>query len=295
MKPLMSEKISIEMTPEELRSWHKNRKQKNSDENDMRTPKAIFDSINARFGPFTLDAAASEENALCDKYYDIDMDSLEQKWEGKVWCNPPYSSKTSHGIKPFVKKAFDSVQNGDAEIVVLLIRPTNCDTLMWHDWIFPHASHLIFFKGRLDFTGPAHVKGGASRWPSVSVVFSNSPWQGAGGKQVLCMDKRGNWLSEQYWDNDILKLALTNGVEATGQYHDEKFVVFRGSTANKEPRASWRKTDRRWRDQLLEQGAIVEDGKHLRFTRDVTFNSPSAAASLVRACSSNGRKLWVPV
>jgi phage N-6-adenine-methyltransferase len=251
----------------------------------------VFDALNDRFGPFTLDAAASIDNALVETYYDEEVNSLEQKWTGRVWCNPPYSG--SPGIKPFVEKAWDAVNSGGADSVVLLIRPTSCETIYWHDTIWPHASHLVFFKGRIDFEGPFHVSGGSSRWPSVAVVFSQM-WGGA-GKQVLCLDSKGNWLSDQYWDNEMLRLKLKNGVEATGQHHNEQFVVFRGSTANLNPRPSWRHTEQRWRKRLVDEGALVPDGNRLRFTRDVTFRSPSAAASIVRAVQSNGRILWKAV
>jgi phage N-6-adenine-methyltransferase len=283
-------KVSVEMTPNEHKSWSKTRTTEHSDKNDMRTPKIVFDAVNERFGPFTLDAAASKENTLVDTFYDEKTNALEQKWTGRVWCNPPYS-RESAGIKPFVEKAWDAVRSGAAEVVVLLIRPLSCDTRYWHKTIFPHASHLVFIRGRLDFTGPYHVANGTSRWPSILVIFSQM-WSGS-GKQVLCMDNRGNWLTEEYWDNETLKLRLTNGVEATGQHRDNRFVVYRGSTANLEPRPSWRRTERAKRERLVEEGALAPEGDHLRFTRDVTFNSSSIAASIVRAVQSNGRKLWV--
>ena len=33
------------------------------------TPTAAFDALNNAFGPFTLDAAATSDNALCPNFY----------------------------------------------------------------------------------------------------------------------------------------------------------------------------------------------------------------------------------
>ena len=277
----------------DFQSWAKGMKMPNSEKNDFWTPNDVFESLNERFGPFTLDAAASEENAKVEIFYDEEANALKQAWNGKVWCNPPYvkqEDKTT--IKDWVEKAWASVESGEAETVVLLI-PAYTATRYWHDTIYPHASHLVIFRGRLNFEGPNTRAGGAARNPSVSVVFSRA-WSGA-GMQLLRMSNRGEWLSEEIYDREVLKLKLRNGVEAFGSNLEGKqFVVLKDSTANLEPRPSMRMTEYRARENLIEEGALVADGDKYRFTRDVTFNSPSAAASLVRACSSNGQVLWKP-
>jgi len=275
----------------EFQSWSKGMKMPNSEKNDFWTPQEVFDSLNERFGPFTLDAAASEENRKVEMFYDEEANSLKQNWKGKVWCNPPYvkqEDKTT--IKDWVEKAWTSVESGQAETVVLLI-PAYTATRYWHDTIYPNASHLVIFKGRLNFEGPNTRAGGAARNPSVSVVFSQA-WSGS-GMQLLRMSNKGEWLSEENYDREVLKLKLKNGVEAFGSnLEGERFVVHKNSTANLEPRPSMRKTQQKAREALVKEGALVAEGNKFRFTRDVTFNSPSLAASLVRACSSNGRKLW---
>ena len=80
-------------------------------------------------------------------------------------------------IKDWVEKAWTSVESGQAETVVLLI-PAYTATRYWHDTIYPNASHLVIFKGRLNFEGPNTRAGGAARNPSVSVVFSQA-WSGS--------------------------------------------------------------------------------------------------------------------
>jgi len=72
------------------------------------TPRALFDSLNAEFGPFELDPCASVENAKCERFFTKEQDGLKQEWAGKVFMNPPYGRE----IGAWVKKAFESAKRG---------------------------------------------------------------------------------------------------------------------------------------------------------------------------------------
>ena len=275
----------------DFQNYVKSRNTPKSKENDFWTPRDVFDSLNERFGPFTLDAAASKENALLPEYFDIEANSLEQEWKGKVWCNPPYNKQGKTSIKDWVHKAYDSVNSGLAQVVLLLIPIYTICNYYWHEKVFPYASHLVFFRGRLDFGGPHRREGGASRHGSVGIVFQNA-WKGT-GMQVLTMSTKGEWLTKEIWDRELLELKLKNGIFAQGEYLDEnRFLVKAGSTANLKPRKSWRSSSIKARNSLIEEGTLVSKDGTLVFTRDVTFSSPSKAAECVRATPSNGRKLW---
>jgi len=275
----------------DFQNYAKNGIMPKSKKNDFWTPRDVFEALDERFGPYTLDAAASEENALVEDYYDKEANSLQQEWTGRVWCNPPYvkqDDKTT--LKDWVLKAYDSVASGLAELVTLLI-PAYTSNYYWHETIFPKASHLVFFRARLDFGGPHIRAGGASRQASVAVVFQNA-WKGV-GMQVLQMSNKGEWLTEETWNRRELELRLKNGIVAHGEYlNDGRFLVKRGSTANLKPRPSWRESEVRSRNKLIAEGTLREREGELVFTRDVTFNSPSMAATFVRAVQSNGKALW---
>ena len=275
----------------EFQSWAKNRKMPLSEKNDFWTPVSVFESLQERFGPFDIDVAASDENHLAPSYYTIKDDALRQNWEGFVWCNPPYvKQKNGTTIKDWIVKAKEAVFDGKVFRAVLLI-PAYTSNGYWHETIFPYASHLVFFRYRLDFGGPNQRAGGASRNASVAVVFSKV-WSGA-STQVMTMSNRGEWLTEETWDREVLKLKLKNGVTAKGFLTEgERFVVLAGSTANGKPRPSCTKREIQCREQLEKEGAIDRVGEMLRFQRDVTFTSPSAAAATIRGMPSNGRRLW---
>ena len=74
------------------------------------TPNNLFDKLNREFN-FTLDAAASKENAKCAKFYSEEQDSMNVEWRNeRVILNPPYSRKSSgsYGLEGWLEKAFVS-------------------------------------------------------------------------------------------------------------------------------------------------------------------------------------------
>lgn len=99
------------------------------------TPPEFFAALNAEFS-FTLDAAASHENALCETYCTIDgsyngydvwgvekpkklnsLDGLEAPWDGeRVFCNPPYDSTLYQWVEKAAKR--------EAKVAVLLLPPS---------------------------------------------------------------------------------------------------------------------------------------------------------------------------
>lgn len=132
-----------------------------SDRMDWETPRAFFDLVNAEFG-FTLDAAASDTNALCDTYYTEHDDALAQPWNGVVWCNPPYG----RGIRDWIQKGHHAARDG-ATVVMLI--PARTDTAYWHDHVMK-ATEVRLIRGRLVFgTGEARAN---APFPSALVIFT---------------------------------------------------------------------------------------------------------------------------
>ena len=84
------------------------------------------------------------------------------------------------------------------------------------------------------------------------------------------------------------------GAEARGHRTPDGFVVLQGSTAVLQERPSTRK----WphvvalRNKLIADGTLVQKNDLYRFTRDVEFSSPSAAASVIDGGSANGLMRW---
>ena len=139
-----------------------------SNKDDWETPQSYFDEINQEFN-FTLDAASSQGggNAKLPNFWSVDDDSLSQKWEGRVFCNPPYGRE----LRRWVEKAYLESQKDYCELVVLLI-PARTDTSYWHDFIFNKADDIRFLRGRLKFEVSGKSRD-AAPFPSALVVFRN--------------------------------------------------------------------------------------------------------------------------
>ena len=120
------------------------------------TEQAFFDQVNREFN-FTVDVAANESNAKCDRFYDIDSDGLMQDWDGEtVWCNPPYGDR----IKDWMYKAAVS----DATTVLLV--PARTDVKWFHEIVLGRAE-VRFIKGRLRFGGSKDP----APFPTMLVIF----------------------------------------------------------------------------------------------------------------------------
>ncbi|ANJ96160.1 DNA N-6-adenine-methyltransferase [Serratia plymuthica] len=64
---------------------------KHGGSDEWRTPRRAYENLHREF-TFTVDAAASAENALHSNFWTAETDALSQCWEGHtVFCNPPYS------------------------------------------------------------------------------------------------------------------------------------------------------------------------------------------------------------
>ena len=138
-----------------------------SDKNYWETPQDFFNELHKEFD-FTLDVAASHENAKLDNYYTVEENGLEQNWEGRVFVNPPYGRE----IKHWVEKAYKESLEPYNECVVMLI-PSRTDTRYWHDYIFDKAADVRFLKGRLKFELNGQAKQSAP-FPSAVIVYAGA-------------------------------------------------------------------------------------------------------------------------
>ena len=124
---------------------------------EWETPQAFFDRLNWKYH-FTLDTAATPENAKCERYYTAEQDGLSLPWGGEiVWCNPPYGRE----IGKWVKKGYEESKTA----VVVMLLPARTDTAWFHD--FCTKGKITFIRGRIKFGG---VKNSAP-FPSMVVEF----------------------------------------------------------------------------------------------------------------------------
>lgn len=138
-----------------------------SNSHEWETPQDFFDKLDLEFR-FTLDAAATPENAKCKQFYTQQDDALKLPWCGVVWCNPPYGRV----IGRFVQKGWEEAQQG-ATVVMLI--PARTDTRYWHDYVM-RAAEVRLLRGRLYFKRPGQERGRAP-FPSAVVVFREGEYK----------------------------------------------------------------------------------------------------------------------
>lgn len=76
-----------------------------SKEEAWSTPQDFFDKLDAEFH-FTLDPAASEENAKCKKFFTKEQDGLSRSWGGRLYFAIRLTGETKplHGSKKDLKR-----------------------------------------------------------------------------------------------------------------------------------------------------------------------------------------------
>lgn len=124
-----------------------------------RTPKQVFEYYDKRFG-FTLDMAASSDNALCSSYIDVHLDALNYdtfsayigndgrmknlaKNRAFVWVNPPYSD-----CAEWVKTVCTYHMMFNCGFVMLLPADTS---VKWFKMAYKNCTECHFISGRLAF------------------------------------------------------------------------------------------------------------------------------------------------
>lgn len=123
-------------------------------------------NIIASLGTFDLDPC-SPINRPWDtalNHYDKNNDGLNQKWDGRIWCNPPYGLISS--------KWLEKLANHGNGIALIFART---ETKMFFEQVWNKADALLFIEGRLYFhyvTGEvAKANAGA---PSVLIAYGKS-------------------------------------------------------------------------------------------------------------------------
>jgi len=130
---------------------------------DWWTPDWLFDELNEKYGPFTLDAAASANNTKCVEYLSTEEDGRSTPWFGRVWCNPPYNK-----LIEWVRHAYEETQSGRCELACLVL-PAQTSTQWFHEYALPYAE-LYWIRGKVRFAG----KKERALMPTVVVVFRSS-------------------------------------------------------------------------------------------------------------------------
>jgi len=136
------------------------------------TPPELFAELDAEFN-FTLDAAASTDNALCAKFFTTAEDGLLQDWSGQtVFVNPPYARWQ---LFRWVEKAAASA--GQNATVVMVV-PASVETAWFHTHCWDRAKQkardgveVRFILGRPRFIDPRNKTKSPKGWRPLQAVM----------------------------------------------------------------------------------------------------------------------------
>ena len=125
------------------------------------TPKYIIDSL----GKFDLDPCAPSVPLFktAEVMYNEFDDGLAQKWEGRVWLNPPYS-------RPLINKFMRRMVEHNRGTALIFSRT---DTELFQTEVFGKASAVKFLKGRLRFLKPDGKEAGTPGCGSVLIAYGD--------------------------------------------------------------------------------------------------------------------------
>ena len=123
-----------------------------TDKDSWQTPLWVFDALDLEFG-FYLDAASSDQNALCAHHLTEADDALGRDWDsyGAIWINPPYSN-----ITPWVAKAAEQCRVQNQPVVMLIPEDMSVG---WFSLALQTVDEIrVITDGRLNFIEPATGK-----------------------------------------------------------------------------------------------------------------------------------------
>lgn len=126
------------------------------------TPPHVLEAL----GEFDLDPCAPINRPwdTSKSHYTVNDDGLNQKWSGRVWCNPPYGMIAGKWLEKLAKHG-----RGTALIFA------RTETKMFFKWVWPKASAVLFLEGRLHFHYVDGTRAKAnSGAPSALISYGNS-------------------------------------------------------------------------------------------------------------------------
>jgi len=128
-----------------------------SKSDEWSTPWTLYRRLDEEFH-FTLDVAATAQNAKCARYFTREDDGLSQSWKGeRVFCNPPYGRMNV--------RWWQKMDECDAELCVALL-PARTDTRCFHEHVLGRAE-IRFVRGRIHFNGSKT----AAPFPSIISIW----------------------------------------------------------------------------------------------------------------------------
>lgn len=125
------------------------------------TPLPLIEAL----GTFDLDPCGAPGHATAETVWTPEEvgDGLSVPWFGRVWLNPPYGRTMVDWMRQLALHG-----TGTALIFA------RTETALFHDWVWPHATAILFLRGRVTFLDGSGIAASAnSGAPSVLIAYGD--------------------------------------------------------------------------------------------------------------------------
>ncbi len=131
---------------------------RSSGKDEWLTPPPLIEALNE----FDLDPCAPVKRPweMAKNHFTFEDNGLTKEWFGRVWLNPPYGNYTKYWIEK-------AAAHGNCIALIF----NRSDTKLFHDFVYPNATAILYLKGRIKFH---HVNGrqaDSCGAPSILVAF----------------------------------------------------------------------------------------------------------------------------
>lgn len=133
-----------------------------STSDEWRTPRDLFNKVNAEFH-LEIDRAANPDNHLLDSFNAKDSDGLTSTWLYNGWVNPPYSNP---GV--WYRKAQQSAIESST-LTVMLVKVSTSEKY-WIETV--KDAHVRFLAGRIRFWDENNKPHYGATFGSALIIFS---------------------------------------------------------------------------------------------------------------------------
>ncbi len=121
----------------------------NSGDNEWYTPAEYIEAARRVMGKIDLDPASSRsanKTVGADRFFTVMDNGLDQKWSGKVWMNPPYSSDLVGRFSEKIRAHYEA-----GEITEAIVLVNNATETAWFRHMVGAASAVAFTNSRVRF------------------------------------------------------------------------------------------------------------------------------------------------
>lgn len=134
-------------------------------------------------GTFDLDPCGAPGHRTATEIWTPEAvgDGLSIPWTGRVWLNPPYGRTMGDWMRALAL-------HGQGTALIF----ARTETAVFHEWVWPYATAILFLRGRVTFLDPEGVPAPAnSGAPSVLIAYGQND---ARNLRVADLDGHLVWL-----------------------------------------------------------------------------------------------------